>query len=1007
MKIGWQSLLGFPALALAGIAAAASVAVLARHQWSARARPVAAQADTQQRAVGQDPALVVALPDLNVGISRNETAPLGQGTAADRGVGARDTGALSPSGSDRGAAPPAVAAGDSAGRGGGAAGAAPGIVRGAPLRIEGKPRSVQVALVPVPVSLPRDTAVVFEIVPSGVAPILGALRGLLGAGPARLRAVVVTASVPAHARAGRYHIAEVSFSVGGVPRAQVPIELEVAQIRGASVKFAQQLFAARLGDRLRVGYSLVNTGNGPDSLAVTVEAPRGWRATAAPARQVLSPGEAAEGVVALSIPRASSTGASRLRLILSGLGGERARADAVVEVVETQAASTQYGPRLTLGVATVVGDTGSEPPVVGLELYGPVAPQLTVRGRLVQAAGSGEVDPRGLARVGYFVGAPYLSLAAPTWQLTAGTTGRSFSEITGLDLWGRGGSFAWDGSRWTVAALASRPSASGTSSDGGRLLGARVGRHLKAGWVGATATDLADRQSGDRRLTALGLAAVSPPVLGATLSAELAERWHGAGRGLGWLAEVSRRRSWEDLRLRYAFAPGGSAAFARARTQVSATGTRRLRRGLWLAGGYWLADDANAVLSRLHSSGWSLAPQLALDDRTTVELEARGTSFDADGGAGAFGSAETVVRLGVTARRGPLYASASAEAGRVARSATPLGGAAADAAAGRQAVRGLFGWTTDRGVLEANASLDRNGAGVGLLPRQYVVGLRANRVAVLPGRAGPLVTVELQHYGWFGSRADAAVARAGVQVPVVAGVVLTVDAERNGFVRGPGNRIPWIAAIKLERAVGLPLGRLRAAARGVVYQDLNVNGTRDPGEPGVAGALVRRAGESVVTGRDGSFQFFAPSEAQPELDEPSLPFGVVVSPVATTRPTPEGRFDIAVIPTAAVEVRLVRTAGEDGRLPRVALTAAIVLARDERGNAWTARTDSAGLSIFQALPPGRYRLELDLGGLSEPLRPRGDLPGFTVAPGQPVPGLTIPVYSRPIRLRNGRSPDRP
>lgn len=873
-------------------------------------------------------------------------------------------------------------------------------------RLTGRPRSFQVVVVPVPAPLPRDSAVEFEVLPSGGASILGALRGALPPGRTDARKVILTVSVPANALAGRHTIATVRFGVAGAPRIQVPIELEVTQVWGSSVEFTQQLFAAWRGGQVRIPYSLVNTGNGPDSLAVELQAPRGWRATAEPARLVVGPRQSVQGVVTLSVPRSSPTGASRLRFSVTGRGGERARSEAAIEVVEGQFRSPRSGPQLTTGMAGVLGDTGATTPVVGLELNGAVGDHVSVNGRLVQVAGPGQPDARGLARVGYFVGTPYLTLASDVWQFTAGTTGRSFSDVTGVDLWGRGGSFAWEGTRWTVATLAAWPTALGTGSDDGRLLGARVGMRLgqQGGWLGATATDLEDRQVGDRRLAAFGFGAVSPAVRDATLSAEVVNRWHGTGQGLGWMAELARRRADESLKIRYAHAPGGSAAFARARDQFSAAAGRKLHRSLWLGSGYWLADDGNAVFSRLRSSGWSLTPQLGLSERTTLELEARHNAYDASGSTGAFGSAETVARLAITSRLGSLHASGSADLGRVARSTTPPGGSRTEDAAGRQAVRALFGWATERGVLEANANFEHTGAGVGLLPRQYIVGLRVDRVAVLPGRAGPVLSAGLQHFGWFGDQPDVTVVRAGVQVPVPGELVLTLDAERNPFVRGPGNSIPWIVAVKLERTFGVPLGRFRASARGVVYQDLNGNGAREPEEAGVSGVLVRRAGESAVTDHEGRFRFFVRSDAPPHLDETSLPFGVVASPGATDRPTAAGQFEIGVIPTAAVEVQLVPTAGEDGRLPRVDLATVVVRARDERGSAWTARADGAGVATFSALPPGQYRLELDLGGLSEPLRPRGELPGFTVTPGRTVPRLTIPVYPRPIRLRDGGSP---
>src|SRR5207249_1027444 len=163
---------------------------------------------------------------------------------------------------------------------------------------------------------------------------------------------------------------------------------------------------------------------------------------------------------------------------------------------------------------------------------------------LVQELDSRHVDTRGLGRVGYFLGSPYVTLASDRWQATGGTTGVVFSDLTGVNLWGKGASFAGGFERWRVAALAGRPVAGGPG-------------------------------------------------------------------------------------------PGGSGAFARVRNELSGFGTRALAGGVLLSGGYWRSDDENPAFSRLHSSGWSLSPQIAVDSNTTAGIEARGTSFDATGASGA------------------------------------------------------------------------------------------------------------------------------------------------------------------------------------------------------------------------------------------------------------------------------------------------------------------------------------------------------------------------------------
>ncbi|OLC66357.1 MAG: hypothetical protein AUH76_01050 [Candidatus Rokubacteria bacterium 13_1_40CM_4_67_11] len=161
-----------------------------------------------------------------------------------------------------------------------------------------------------------------------------------------------------------------------------------------------------------------------------------------------------------------------------------------------------------------------------------------------------------------------------------------------------------------------------------------------------------------------------------------------------------------------------------------------------------------------------------------------------------------------------------------------------------------------------------------------------------------------------------------------------------------------------------------------------------------------------MTDRSGRFRFYDRTDAPARLDETSLPFGLVVNAAALPPPGAK-RGDIGVIPTSPLEVEFLLMPGDDGRVPKVDFHSALVRARDARGDLWTAQVDSAGLATFHALPPGRYELDVDLTGLSEPLQPRGPIPAFTVEIGGAAPRLKVPVYPRRIRMRDGSRPGSP
>src|SRR3989441_8768577 len=83
-------------------------------------------------------------------------------------------------------------------------------------------------------------------------------------------------------------------------------------------------------------------------------------------------------------------------------------------------------------------------------------------------------------------------------------------------------------------------------------------------------------------------------------------------------------------------------------------GARRLAAGIALNAGLWAARDTSPAFNRLASSGWSVAPQFALTEWATLEVEARSSRFEATDTLGTFGNSETDGRVGLTARLGRL-----------------------------------------------------------------------------------------------------------------------------------------------------------------------------------------------------------------------------------------------------------------------------------------------------------------------------------------------------------------
>ena len=864
-------------------------------------------------------------------------------------------------------------------------------------RARALPRSIQVFTVPVPAVFRAGPALTYTITPTGGATIVPPLQGVAAAGGIGPGAILVAASVPAAALAGVRTIAQVQFSQGRVS-VTVPLELEVSQIAGATLRLAQQLFGAKPGERVVIHYFVTNSGNGFDTVDITVVPPPDWRTIELPRRYMLGAGQSTSGEATISVPLGAVSGMFSVALTASARGRPIATAGAVIQLLETPGGRL-LGPTLVAGLASVLEDSGRAAPVVGFELRGPVTDQVQAFGRLVQAADPGSVDPRDLARVGYFVGAPFLTLTAPRWQVTGGSAGRSFSDVTGVSAYGHGASFNWSNEQWSVGGLAAVPVAVAPGAAGGHLLGVRVGGEVwrPGAQLNATLTDLNDPQLAPRRLQAIGIGAVSPPFSGVTVSGELADREFAGGAGLGWLTELKRQTRDDFGQLRLVHAPGGSTAFAHARDELSAVAARGLGGRLSLGVAYWSSGDESPTFSRLHTLGWSLAPRYDVDAHTSLALEARSNSFDATSAAGQLGNGETVARLGVTTQRGTRFFSGAATLGNASQTAALPGGPVIVTSAGRQSLSAGGGVATDRGTVELTGSLEHNGAGIGLLTNAFVFGVRATRITLAALR-GPVLNAELQHYGWFGDRPAVTVARFGLTAPLPGDLALTVDVEHNPFSSGLVGGTRWVPVVKIERAMHLAVGALQPVAKGEVFEDRNANGVRDPGEPAVAGVVVRRGTETIVTDRAGRFHFYDRVAAHVRLDETSLPFGMIPNTAVPADRQPLKAIAIGVIPTTDVDVQLVASADSNGRTPQVDFTGVPLQAAEAGGNVWTTRADAQGHAHFSALPPGHYRLEIDFTGLREPVRLRGQAQGFTIEPGRAVPLLTVPVYPRPIRL---------
>lgn len=888
----------------------------------------------------------------------------------------------------------------------------------------GAPRTFQVVAVPVPAGLDATVPAFFEVVPTGAASVLGDRTGAVTPGDARR--VLLTIGVPAHAAAGRVTAARVRFVAAGAV-AVVHVELHVAAVRRLALQ-AHALRGARAGASVELPFSVENHGNAADTLDVRVRPPAGWRAAHPAARVVLAAGTSARHVATLAVPRAASAGAYVVRVQASRASSDSSapgganETSAIVEVVDAMLDGAP-GPILTAGVAAASG-AGAGATAAGINLSGALTDDVQISAHGTAARRGDPLGTQALSRVGYWVSAPHLSLWAPSWQASAGATGTTLSELAGVNAFGRGVTGSFTGERRRAAGIGALAEGSGS----GRrdvLAGAVGGFRAGPAWISGGLSHLADGFGSARRLDAATAALELPTTWDARATAEVGHRRFEGGSGVGWAGTLLRERPGESVRLRAVHAPGGSAAFARALTDLSASGARALLDGrVLLNGAAWSTRDANASFGRLTTHGWAFSPQIVPGQGVTLGLEARGSAFDARGPAGTLGNDERSLGASASWYRAGRWLTGSAAAGSVERSLAPPGGRAFVTTAPRARARASLGTASPAGLAELSAAFEQNGRGAGLLPRQAVVGGRVERVPVYRG-----VTMQggAFRYSWFGDRRAASLLRAGATVPLVGRLALVVDVERNPFFVSSGGG--WTVASKLERALRLP--RLaRDATTGTVYRDANANGNRDEGETGFAGAIVRRGEDAAVTDVRGRYRLTGRASGAPRLDPRSLPHGWLEGGASepmdehtqlimrTGRPMRmrrdrgggAGTVDIGVVPTTEVAIDLVlapREGDSTARLSPPNLSALRVTATDAHGRAWWARVETRGarwVALFDALPPGAYAIEVDASGASEPLRVEGARPVVTIDGSASRATASVTLLPRPVRVRRLDAP---
>jgi hypothetical protein len=857
----------------------------------------------------------------------------------------------------------------------------------------GAPRSYQVVSVPVPDALSRRANVEVVIIPHGEFTVLGSHSRTLAANPSTSVRFGVTIGIPAGALAGRVVAAEVQFSAPGSPTIVVPIEIDVSLVRNVLLHPGQGPLNAQAGSDVILPFEISNSGNAVEKISADLDLPSGWAQREVHQSTLeLAPGETLKRRVRLKIPALSATGSSFIRVALRSGADTLAAETMTIEVFNSSSIGRESGPLVTSSVAQATDENGRANRLVTLTAAGALYDSVRVDARFSAGTILGGAASNAFAHLGAYQSAASLVLAAPAGELSMGNTGTSFSDLTGLYPYGQGALLHVQHAEWSVLALGAMSMPPVGVSERKPMVGVRAEHQLGTGRVSASVSHLADTGPSPRKLDAAGIGAAVPTLFGTTFRAEIAERRFDGGDGLGWSSGLVRQGPESNEELRITHAPGGSDAFARATNEVIANISERLSSRIAVAASGWRTSDATAVFSGLQSTGYSLRPQYNLFGGTTVAIEGRSYLFDANsrptnpGTGGGFGSRDQQVGLLLSSYLRQYYVNTSAYLGNVTRTVSPAGLPTITDRTPRNYWTTNAGWSGSGGTVELQMRIEQTRDRGGFVNQQSVFGIRGEQV-VLPWLGGVRGEGELQGVHGFGDERSAIV-RAGLAIPLVNAFALQIDVERNSIFRSTSGRVPWVFGMRLQHALTVPMLRTPGSS-GYVYEDLNGNQRRDPDEPGVAGAIVRRGGETAVADGSGKYRVGGDARQAISIDEASLPDGWSANG--------SGRADLGVTLTTSAEIELVVAPRSGITAVQVDLSKAHVIARDGAGREWAALMTGPSTATFQALPVGTYKLDFDLSELSEPLVPRGPVPSLNVT-GKDSKSIAVTLDPRPIRM---------
>ena len=852
------------------------------------------------------------------------------------------------------------------------------------------PAQLTVISVPVPPDFPNATRVVYTVTPALENTLVGQLTGAVPGGSAD-RSVLFAIRSPRNLLAGRIQVANVRFSTPSAT-VEIPVIADVAVVRGISLALEAPMVAARASAPVVAGFQVMNSGNAPDTVTVSVVVPKNWKTAETPEPVSLNAFRGADGTVTLLAPPDAS-GIATVKLVATARGTVVAEKQLDVQFAGGLSTVALEGPTLRASAAVAAGPWNGVSSLQSYELSGSLSDGVTV---LARATTSPTRDAANYAfsRAELPSMPAFVQVSGTDWRVNGGTIGTSLSDLTGANLVGRGGAVAVRRPLWSMNTVAATPS-SGIRDVSGSLAGSRVEFSPGEFSMSTAVAHLREtRGLSNRQLDAWSLGARHDGFLGGRLAGELARRDMGAVVEPGWSASYDRRTRDDNFNVRYVRAPGGTGAFARATSEMALAAGRRVSQRLSLQGSAWrTADDGIGSISAVNMEGLTLAAHRIVATDAMVSVIARQSAFDAATGIGTFGSAERAIAASLNVRRGALTTDVTAHAAELRRNASLAGDPGNSRTAPRQGVRAMIGAQSSRAMVAFTGQYERTGEGVGATPVQWSYGAEVSGGPGLLFGDALRFTLAAERIGGSIEASRAYTMRGSMNLALPLQATLRLGAERNPYVIPTAGSSAWMYVAGLTKSISLP--RLaRSGTQGRVYRDINGNGRPDRGEPGLAGVALRRGSEIAVTDDRGSFYLAGKSREPVEADARSLPMGWLLP--STT--IPSAMRHIGALAVSPLQVSLSIDSADASRVPATELAKLVVSARDSSGWEWMSRRVSDSLVVFDALPPGTYTVSIDASAAREPLLPADGSRSVIVSSGRSPLPLRITLRTRQLRF---------